>query len=215
MKFRGPKPLVWRGYRNCDRCTRWRPVSDFTVYQTRTGYEQIKGECEHCKREREKERYAKLTPEEKRARGIKANKQALKRRQKALEEIARQARILDKQNEKLEKQWEKIERAKKFTRGPRHTYNETSVDITPFRMWLLRRYREHGYVLDELAKEIGKDPSRTKRLVDGYMWNGAGLDPDPIRFIRLSFVDEVGVAVGDPGLLERLYPFEMDEDDPV
>ena len=82
-------------------------------------------------------------------------------------------------------------------------------------MWLLRKYREHGYVLEDLADKIGKDPSRTKRLIDGYMWNGAGLDPDPIRFIRLSFVDEVGVAIGDPGLLERLYPFEVDEEDPV
>lgn len=212
MKIRGPKPLVWRGYRNCDRCTRWRPVSDFTVYQTRTGYEQIKGTCEECKKRVERERYARLTPEQKRAKGIKANKQAKKRREKALREIERQARILDKQNEKLEKQWDKIERAQKYTRAPRHVYDDDSVDITPFRMWLLRQYREHGYVLDTLAKEIGMDPSRTRRFLDGYMWNGAGRNPDPIRHIRLSTVDKIGAAIGDPELLERLYPLEVEDD---
>jgi hypothetical protein len=30
------------GYRNCERCTRWRPVSDFNVYKSRSGYEQIR-----------------------------------------------------------------------------------------------------------------------------------------------------------------------------
>ena len=28
---RTKQPKLWRGYRNCDVCTRWRPVSDFTV----------------------------------------------------------------------------------------------------------------------------------------------------------------------------------------
>ena len=212
MKFRGPKPLVWRGYRNCDKCTRWRPVSDFTVYQTRTSYEQIKGTCEACKRRIERERYDRLTPEQKRARGIEANKQALKRRNKALAEIERQAKILDKQNVKLEKQWDKIERTKKFVRAPNRLWDDQYVDITPFRMWLLRQHREHGYVLDELAKEMGKDHSQVTRWINGYMWNGAGRDPEPIRFIRLSVVDEISIAIGDPGLLERLYPFEVDDD---
>ena len=158
MRIRGPKPQLWRGYRNCDKCTRWRPVSDYTVYKTRTGYEQIKGECEHCKRERETARYNKLTPEQKRAKGVKANEQAQKRRNKALAEIERLHKILDKQNEKLEKQYDKIERSRRIIRAPHGTVSGSSVDITPFRMWLLRQYRQHGYNVGELAQDIGQDP---------------------------------------------------------
>ena len=212
MKIRGPKPKIWHGYRNCDRCTRWRPVSDFTVYKTRTGFEQITGECEYCKRRRELERYHKLTPEQKRAKGAKANKQAQKRRDKALSFIERQRKTLDEQNHKIEVLSDKIDRARKLTRQPRGTGNGTAVDITPFRMWLLRRFREGGYDLDALAKEMGHDPSRVRRWLDGYMWNGAGRDPDPIRAIDLGTIDRISVNMGDPGLLERLYPLEAEVD---
>ena len=208
----GPKPIAWRGYRNCDRCTRWRPVSDFTVYRTRTGFEQIKGECDHCKRQREKERYDALTPEQKRAKGKKANKQAQKRRDKALVFIERQRRILDEQNHKIEILSDKIDRARKANRPPRGTVNGSAVEITPFRMWLLRKHRETGYNVGELAQAVEQDPSRVKRWLDGYMWNSAGRDPDPIRAIDVGTVDAIGVAMNDPGLLERLYPLEVDVD---
>lgn len=206
-------PKLWRGYRNCDVCTRWRPVSDFTVVRLRTGYEQIKGQCEHCKRERERARYDKLTPEQKSAKGKKANKQAQKRRHDAIDEIKRLHKILDKQNEKLDKQWDKIERSQKLVRVPRGTENGRAVDITPFRMWLLRQYRQHDYNVGELAEDMGQDSSRVKRWLDGFQWNGAGRDPTPIRAIDVSTVDTIGVAIGDGGLLERLYPLEVDDED--
>jgi len=212
VKIRGPKPRLWRGYRNCDKCTRWRPVSDFTVYRTRTGYEQIKGECEHCKRERERARYDKLSEKQKRAKGIRANKQAEKRRNKALAEIERLHTILDKQNVRLEEQWARIERARKHTRALYGSVNGTHVDIVPFRMWLLRQYRQHGYNVTTLAQEMGQDEARVRRWLDGYMWNGVGRDPEPIRSISIANVDQIAVAMEDPGLLSRLYPLEVDDD---
>ena len=202
----GPKPLVWRGYRNCDKCTRWRPVSDFTVYQTRTGYEQIKGTCEHCKREAERLRYEALSPEQKRKKGIKANKQAEKRRNDALHEIERLRNTLDRQNEKLEKQWDKLERGRRIL-SVRHGMNGTYVDITPFRMWLLRQHRLRKYNTNKLAEDMGHDASRVSRWLQGFEWNGTGRDPSPVRSIDAYIVDEIGVKMEDPGLLERLYPF--------
>lgn len=212
MKIRGPNPRLWRGYRNCDKCTRWRPVSDFTVYRTRTGYEQIKGTCDKCKRDAERERYEKLTLEQKRAKGVKANEQAQKRRDSALHEIERLRKILDKQNVKLDKQYDKIERSRKIVRVPYGTGSGIAVDIIPFRMWLMRQYRQHDYNLGDLAKHIGQDPSRVRRWLDGYLWNGTGRDPEPIRSIYIANIDKIGVAVGDPGLLERLYPLEADDE---
>jgi len=202
----GPKPLVWRGYRNCDKCTRWRPVSDFTVYQTRTGYEQIKGICEPCKREAERLRYEALSPEEKRKKGIKANEQARKRRDNALHEIERLRKILDKQNKQLEKQWDKLERGRKILKV-KHEESDVYVDVTPFRMWLLRQHRLLDYDTKALANAIGQNDARVNRWLQGYEWNGTGYDPSPVRSIHISTVDQIAVRIDDPGLLERLYPF--------
>jgi hypothetical protein len=208
----GPKPLVWRGYRNCDVCARWRPVSDFTVYQTRTGYEQIKGTCSECKRRIEKERYDRLTPEQKKAKGRKANKQAQKRRDKALVYIERQRDLLDKQNEKIERLEKRVEAGRtRIIHQEGTRLDDTYVDIVPFRMWLLRRHREGGYNIVQLAEEIGQDDARVGRWLRGFEWNGAGRDPTPLRSIRLSTVDAVSVALNDPGLVSRLYPLLIEE----
>jgi hypothetical protein len=206
----GPLPLVWRGYRNCDRCTAWRPVSDFTVYQTRTGYEQIKGTCDACKRQVERDRYNKLSPAQKKLKGVKANKQAQKRRDKALIYIERQRAILDKQNDKIERLEKKVEVARSRVLHEENG-SETYVDAIPFRMWLLRRHRESGYNVSDLADEIGFDHSQVTSWLNGYKWNGAGRDPAPMRSIKLSTVDEVAVALGDPGLVERLYPLLVED----
>ena len=110
-------------------------------------------------------------------RECKANKQAQKRRNDAMHEIKRLHKILDKQNERLEKQWDKIERSQKLLVLLTALENGGPVDITPFRMWLLRQYRQHGYNIGELAEDIGQDPSRVRRWLDGFQWNGAGRDP--------------------------------------
>jgi len=207
----GPKPLVWRGYRNCDVCTRWRPVSDFTVYQTRTGYEQIKGTCDACKRRVERERYERLTAEEKRAKGRKANKQAQKRRDKALVYIERQRDLLDRQNEKIERLEKRVEAGRTRILYEEDHLDGPYVDAIPFRMWLLRRHREGGYNTQELADEIGFDHSQVTSWLNGYKWNGAGRDPAALRSIKLSTVDAVSVTLNDPGLVARLYPLLIEE----
>jgi hypothetical protein len=207
----GPKPLVWRGYRNCDVCTRWRPVSDFTVYQTRTGYEQIKGTCDACKRRVERERYDRLTPEQKRAKGRKANKQAQKRRDKALVYIERQRAILDKQNEKIERLEKRVEAGRSRILHQENHLDGPYVDAVPFRMWLLRTHREGGYNVQQLADRIGRDHTQVQRWLNGFQWNGAGRDPVPFRSIQLKIVDEVSVALNDPGLVTRLYPLLIED----
>jgi hypothetical protein len=215
VRIPGPRPKLWRGYRNCERCTRWRPVSDFNVYKSRSGYEQIRGECDQCKRDREKLRYDKLSETQKRSKGIKSNKQAAKRRSKALSEIQRLHVIVDDQNERLEEQWVKIEQARKHSRAIRGTLNGTAVDIIPFRMWLLRQYRQHGYNSSALAQAMDQDEARVRRWLGGFLWTGAGRDPEPIRAITLATVDQIAIAMGDSGLLSRLYPFADDDVDPV
>jgi hypothetical protein len=175
----------------------------------RTGYEQIKGTCEHCKREIERERYNKLTLEQKQARGKKANKQAQKRRDKALAYIERQAKILDKQNDRIERLEQKVEKAVRY----RVLYQENGdmyVDFVPFRMWLLRMNRESGYNTVEIAAKIGVNESRVRHWLDGYEWKGTGRDPNAMRSIKLETVDKVAIALGDPGLVERLYPLELE-----
>lgn len=204
MRIPGKKPKRWRGYRNCDVCTCWRPVSDFTVYKLRSGYEQIKGQCEVCKRERERARYDKLTQKQKYERGKKFNEQARKRRNDALQEIARLHKILDKQNVKLEKQHARLEKAR--TRILHWENGEAYLDIVPFRMWLLRQHRQSGYDLTTLAETVGYDESLLRRWMQGFQWNGAGRDPSPIRSIKFETVDNISVRLEDPGLIDRLYP---------
>lgn len=188
-------------------------MSDFTVYQTRTGYEQIKGTCEACKRQVERDRYNKLTPEQKRAKGVKANKQAAARRNKALAYIERQRAILDKQNERIERLEKKVEagRTRILHEEDHRVSGESYIDVVPFRMWLLRKHREGGYNTAQLADEIGFDHSQVTSWLNGYKWNGAGRDPAPLRSIKLSTVDEVAVKLEDPGLVERLYPLLYDD----
>lgn len=204
--IRGPKPKLWRGYRNCERCTRWRPVSDFTVYKTRTGYEQIKGECIECKRQREKERYDKLTDEQKRAKGKKANKQAERRRNKSLHEIEKLRDEIAKQDRKLEKQHEKIRSLR--AEIPRGHWAGSGLDIVPFRMWLLRQYRIHDYNVTNLAFDLNQNERQVRRWLDGYDWNGRRGVPAPVRSITKEKIIDVGDAIGEPRLLEELYPGE-------
>jgi hypothetical protein len=78
-------------------------------------------------------------------------------------------------------------------------------------MWLLRQHRQHEYRLDLLSESIGQDPRQVERWLQGYNWNGAGRDPVAIKAINIVTIDEVGVYFGDAGLLERLYPLEVDE----
>ena len=213
-KIRGVKPKVWRGYRNCSRCTRWRPVSDYPVRKSRspTGRDQIQSVCNECKRRQGREHYDKLSDDEKRAKGVKANQQAQKRRDRYLSGIEQQAEELAKLEAKIEKMREKMAATRAAIRTPRKSIaGQSTVDIIPFRMWLLRKNRESGYNTSELAFRMGQDEARVRRWLDGYQWNGAGRDPSPIRVITIGVVDEIAIALDDPGLLDRLYPLESED----
>lgn len=207
LRRTGPKPKLWRGRRNCSRCTRWRPVSDFPIRRLRSGYEQIESQCEYCKREIERERYNNLDDEAKAEYGRRVNERNRRARQKQLTKIQRAAEELVKQDRKLEQQYIKIRELRKEI--PRGHWVGVGVDIVPFRMWLLRQYRFHDYNLDILAADIGQDPRRVKRWLDGYEWNGARNAPIPIRAINKETVIAIGDNIHEPRLLEDLYPGEL------
>jgi hypothetical protein len=208
VKLRGPRPKVWRGYRNCSRCTCWRPVSDYPVYKLRSGYEQIASQCEYCKRAIERERYDNLDDEAKAEYGRRVNERNRRNREKRLKAIKQAAAEIAKQDRKLERQHEKIRSLRREI--PRGHWTGNGIDIVPFRMWLLRQYRIHEYNLENLSDDIEQDARRVKRWLDGYQWNGARGVPIPIRSINKDTVINVGMAVDEPRLLEDLYPGESE-----
>lgn len=212
MKLPGPKPKIWKGYRNCTRCTAWRPVSDFPIRKTRSGYEQIESVCNACKWGREKARYNGLTKEEKREYGRRVNRRARRQKQRQLRTIEHQREILDKRERQITVQEEKLAAVRDKYRIPRGTGDSgIAVDIIPFRMWLLRQHRLRNYETQMLAEEMGQDVRRVEAWLQGFNWNGLGNDPVPIRAINIATLDEIAVALGDPGFLERAYPLEVDE----
>jgi hypothetical protein len=76
-------------------------------------------------------------------------------------------------------------------------------------MWLLGKAREMGGV-DVIAREIEMDPEELRRYAHGYVWDSNHCEPNPIRYIRLGTVDEIGVRIGEQDLLNRLYPYQDD-----
>jgi hypothetical protein len=58
---------------------------------------------------------------------------------------------------------------------------------------------------------MGQDFRRVERWLQGFNWDGVGRDPVPVRAINIDVLDEIAVALDDPGLLERLYPLEVEE----
>ena len=130
-----------------------------------------------------------MTDEEKRAKGIRANEQAAKRRAKLEEQVRRARRAYQKHG------------------------NEAELDLTPFRMWILGKSRQEGGAV-ALATQLGIDEKNVRRWLHGYDWDNddgwgswARCEPRPIRTVSVRTVDEVGIGLGEPDLLERLYPF--------
>jgi hypothetical protein len=76
-------------------------------------------------------------------------------------------------------------------------------------MWLLGKARELGDI-SAVAKEIGMDPEELRRYAQGFVWDAQHCEPNPIRYIRLGTVDDVGVRIGEQDLLNRLYPYQDD-----
>src|SRR5262245_21156822 len=83
------------------------------------------------------------------------------------------------------------------------------LDAVPFRMYLIRQRREFSDT-KAMATAIGVGEQQLRRWLQGYEWiNGVGCEPSPIRSVRVRSVDKVGIALGDPGLLNRLYPWKQ------
>lgn len=191
-------------------------MSDFPIRRTRSGFEQIESVCNACKWTRERERYNGLSPEEKREYGKRVNLRTRLRRHRQLHVIEHQRHVLEKREQQITKQEEKLAAVRDKYRMPRGTagagYGKEpiAVDIVPFRMWLLRQHRLRNYETQALADEMGQNINRVERWLQGYNWDGVGRDPVPVRAINIDTLDAIAVALGDPGLLERMYPLEVE-----
>lgn len=80
---------------------------------------------------------------------------------------------------------------------------ETTLDALPFAHWLAWEVAARWGTLAAAARSLEMDPSRLARL----------MRPRPGARVSLDLVDRVVTAVGDPGVLDALYPF--DESVPV
>jgi len=182
-------------------------VSDYPVRKARRpkarskGVEQIEATCEACKRRKGNTYYANLSPERKLEVGRKANQ---RKRERQLREIERMKVSLDKLEHKLDKQHVKLRAARASV--PRGVRNGDGADIVPFRMWLLRQHRLHGYSAKDLAAAIGQDEARVRRWLQGFQWNGKHEEPVPIRAINVETVRHIGMQMDEPRLAEELYP---------
>lgn len=186
-------------------------MSDFPIRRTRSGFEQIESVCNACKWTRERERYNGLSPEEKREYGQRVNLRTRLRRHRQLHVIEHQRHVLEKREQQIARQEEKLEVVKgryRLPRGVRDGNDGIAVDITPFRMWLLRQHRNREYDARKLAADIGRDERKVGEWLQGYRWSVAG--PVPIKAINVQTVDEIGVTIDEPGLLWDLYPLEVE-----
>jgi hypothetical protein len=185
-------------------CGRWRHTVDFKWRWQKHGRTNgnrvrrakrptIDSVCQPCRRAEERKRYRALSEAERRAKGLRANQQAAARRAKAAVAVE-MARL-------------SIERRK-------HLFDDDELDLVPFRMWVLAKARELGSI-QAVADVAGVEEKSMRRWAEGYEWNNGfvgGCLPTPIRSVRMSTVDEVGVAVGEQDLLNRLYPYVEDYD---
>lgn len=184
------------GRRNCKRCTRWKLDIEFPWrWQRRKGKRDryarpvIEGTCHACRREQARERYQARPLEERRAIGRRANENRRKRIEQAREQAHRARRA--------------------YLPGG----GLAELPLTPFRMWLIGRARANGGA-NSLAREIGVNDEMVRRWLQGYVWDNdpgwggwASCEPRPIYTVGVATVDRVGVALGEPDLLDRLYPY--------
>lgn len=200
-----PNPITC-GRRNCAACGRWKLAIEFywrwehkrvqidgKVRRATERYKNpaIDNICAECRRAREKARYEALPPEVKKLSIDRTNRAHKKRRERWVTEI-RFARMA---HDARRKQFE----------------DDESVDITPFRMWLVGMIRRHGS--NTRVAEIAKvDEKRIRIWADGYEWFAGHEEPTPVRSVRLSTVDQISIALDDVGLLNRLYPYVEDEE---
>lgn len=145
-------------------------------------------------KERERARYAALSPDEKKAKGREANE----RKQAKLDRL-----------KTLEQEYRRLYREQNNIRQDIYR-GQPLLDFTPFRMWLIGKHREYGQVT-ALAKIIGQDEARVRMWLRGFVWERARVDgadycgPTPVRTITIDVVDRALQAEGST-TLDQLYP---------
>jgi hypothetical protein len=193
-------PIVC-GRRNCASCGRWKLAVDFpwrwrrrrtkgSGGKARSNVPTVGATCATCLRAQARARYAGLPPAARHAVGVRANGNARKRKDKLEETAKRAARALRQGNGEL--------------------------NLVPFRMWMLGKARQEGGA-SALARQLGMDEHNVRRWLHGYDWDNddgwggwAKCEPRPVYTVDVATVDRVGVALGEPDLLERLYPYAED-----
>lgn len=145
-------------------------------------------------KERERARYAALSPEEKKAYGKRANGRT-KAKLERLKTLEIEYRRLYREHNNLR----------------RDIYSgQPLLDVTPFRMWLIGKQREYGDTY-ALAKIIGQDESRVRMWLQGYVWERPRVEgadycgPTPVRGVTIDVVDRALQAEGST-TLDQLYP---------
>ena len=151
------------------------------------------------KRQRERERYASLTTEERRAKGAASNARVK----------AKLARV-----KKLEAENFVLKQAARERYHDKYG-GQPLLDFVPFRMWLIQKQREHGTTA--LASMFGWDDARIRRYLRGYDWeqktNRPSLcGPSPIVSVTIDIVDHCLTCEGSTTLGD-LYPHIPEWDD--
>jgi hypothetical protein len=191
--------------KNCTKCKRWKLAIEFPWRWKSRGralaIPYIHSVCSSCKTQKERERYDALTPEEKRAKGKKANRQAYERRHKLNAQVVKLKTRVETLEERLDKYRKRVGIAKR-------TYdNEILLDIVPIRMFLIKQARISS--MKSIARQVGVDESLVRRHVQGFYWESS-CDPRPVRTVTLSTVDKYLVRLNAEQRLDDMYP-EIDD----
>lgn len=211
-----PSPIIL-GRRNCRRCTRWKLAIEFNWRwpkhrvttpegsripgKTRGTVPKIDSVCAQCRRELERQKYAKLPPEKK-EQWIKRAVESKRKQRQAAEDERALARLALAENRRL----------KYELTGLR---NGNRLPFIPFRMWLIQRQRELG--TEVLARRIGYPQTQVEQWLAGFVWDNVGnewnnrstvhCEPQPIYSIHIDVVDRALLGEGTTSL-ETLYPQE-------
>lgn len=171
-----PEPIL--GRINCVRCTRWRYLIDFPSrwYKTKAGREwRRENVCEFCRRVGWEKSYDKLSPDEKKARWTRSNRQRQHKVNHVVEAKAVKREVIGKLNGRL-------------------------VSIVPFRMWLIKKLHQYGSV-DELQRRTGVGHMPLSKYLKGYEWNESlTCDPKPVLTIPIATVDKALTNEGSDSL---------------
>ncbi len=142
-----PVPKALRGYRNCKKCGRWRPASDFRPYKSRRMLgESLYSSCRHCEKEYAKDRFFDLTYD-----------QRAELRERTREHAAARRRKEGKPVRNVTRDGYGAKRVKD------NIGKTGSVDAAP----VLRECSRAGWSVNEIAQAAGVDPRSVSRWSQG------------------------------------------------